>query len=86
MEDISAGKAGGVPSHLRDAHYPGAAAIGSGRGYRYPHDDPDGVVAQQYPPADLIGKDYYRPTTRGAEREIATRLEKLRAIIRRRRS
>ena len=49
------------------------------------HDDPDGVVPQQYPPDELVGVDYYRPTGHGAEREIGTRLDKLRAIIRRRR-
>ncbi len=83
MSDIRAGKAGLVPAHLRDGHYSGAAKLGNAQGYRYPHDDPDGVVAQQYPPDDLVGTDYYRPTTHGAEREIASRLGKLRAIIRR---
>ncbi|BBX44373.1 replication-associated recombination protein A [Mycobacterium cookii] len=85
MQDISAGKAGLVPPHLRDGHYSGAAALGNAQGYRYAHDDPDGVVPQQYPPDDLVGVDYYRPTSHGAEREIASRLERLRAIIRRRR-
>ncbi len=85
MGDIRAGKAGLVPAHLRDGHYSGAAKLGNAQGYRYPHDDPDGVVAQQYPPDDLVGVDYYRPTSHGAEREIAGRLDKLRAIIRRRR-
>jgi putative ATPase len=33
----------------------------------------------------VVGVDYYRPTGRGAEREIAGRLERLRAIIRRKR-
>ena len=85
MNDVRAGKAGPVPTHLRDGHYAGAAALGHAQGYRYPHDDPDGVVAQQYPPADLVDVDYYRPTGRGAERDIGGRLAKLRAIIRRRR-
>ncbi len=83
--DIRVGKAGLVPTHLRDGHYSGAARLGNAQGYRYPHDDPDGVVAQQYPPDEVAGTDYYRPTTHGAEREIAGRLEKLRAIIRRKR-
>ena len=83
IADVRAGKAGPVPAHLRDGHYSGAAELGHGRGYRYPHDDPDGVLAQQYPPDDLAGVEYYRPTARGAEREIGTRLGRLRAIIRR---
>ena len=83
MADVRAGKAGLVPAHLRDGHYSGAAGLGNAQGYRYPHDDPDGVVAQQYPPDEVVGADYFRPTKHGAEREIAGRLEKLRAIIRR---
>ena len=86
MGDIRAGKAGLVPAHLRDGHYSGAAQLGHAQGYRYPHDDPDGVVAQQYPPDEVSDVDYYRPSTHGAEREIAGRVDKLRAIIRRRRS
>src|ERR1700761_4571921 len=85
MQDISAGKAGLVPPHLRDGHYSGAAALGNAQGYSYPHDDPDGIVPQQYAPNELIGVDYYRPKTHGAERDIAGRLDKLRAILRRRR-
>ncbi len=85
MSDIKAGKAGMVPAHLRDGHYSGAAALGNAQGYLYAHDQPGGVAAQQYPPDELVGADYYRPTTHGAEREIGGRLEKLRAIIRRNR-
>ncbi len=85
MADIKAGKAGLVPAHLRDGHYSGASKLGNAIGYKYAHDDPDGVVPQQYPPDDLVGVDYYRPTGRGVEREISTRVEKLRAIIRRKR-
>lgn len=85
MSDIRAGKAGTVPVALRDGHYSGAARLGHAKGYRYPHDDPDGVVAQQYPPDDLVSTDYYRPTTHGRERDMQSRLDKLRAIIRHRR-
>nr|WP_231750740.1 replication-associated recombination protein A [Mycobacterium sp. NAZ190054] len=85
MADIRAGKAGLVPAHLRDGHYSGAQKLGNAVGYKYSHDSPDGVVPQQYPPDELVGVDYYRPTGRGAEREITTRVDKLRAIIRRRR-
>jgi putative ATPase len=85
MNDIKAGKAGLVPTQLRDGHYFGAAALGNAVGYVYSHDDPDGVVPQQYPPDELVGTDYYRPTDHGGEREIAKRLDRLRAIIRRRR-
>ncbi len=86
MADIKAGKAGPVPRHLRDGHYLGAAALGNAQGYAYPHNDPDGVVPQQYPPDEVVGVDYYRPANHGAEREIASRLDRLRAIIRKKRS
>jgi putative ATPase len=82
MDDIKAGKAGLVPAHLRDGHYFGAAPLGNAIGYRYSHDHPDGVVPQQYPPDELAGVDYYRPTDHGAERELAKRVDRLRAIIR----
>jgi putative ATPase len=82
MNDIKAGKAGLVPAQLRDGHYSGAAALGNAQGYKYAHDDPDGVVAQHYPPDELVGVDYYRPTGRGFERDLAGRLDRLRAIIR----
>ena len=85
MSDVRQGKAGLVPPHLRDGHYSGAEALGNAVGYKYAHDDPDGVVPQQYPPDELIGANYYRPTNHGAEREIGGRLDKLRAIIRRKR-
>src|SRR3954468_21165078 len=85
MADVHAGLAGPVPPGLRDAHYAGAKKLGHGKTYTYPHDHPDGVVPQQYPPDALVGKDYYRPTNRGAEARLVERLAKLRAIIRRHR-
>ncbi len=80
--DVRAGAAGPVPMHLRDAHYSGAGKLGHGKGYRYSHDDPLGVNTQQYAPDALVGKDYYRPTERGAERDVTARLARLRAVIR----
>ncbi|MFF1829450.1 replication-associated recombination protein A [Paenarthrobacter sp. NPDC058040] len=82
IADVRAGFGGGIPMHLRDAHYPGAKQLGHGQSYKYAHDEPHGVATQQYPPDDLVGKDYYVPTNNGAEREIAPRLERLRKIIR----
>lgn len=82
IADIRAGKAGRVPKHLRDAHYPGAKRLGHGKGYAYPHDDPIGVVPQQYLPDPLRGAVYYTPTEHGNEREVSARLAKLRRIVR----
>jgi putative ATPase len=80
--DVRDGLAGAVPPALRDSHYPGATKLGAGKRYVYPPDVPDGVVAQQYPPDELVSRDYYEPTMHGAERALAERLERLRAHIR----
>src|SRR4051794_13768105 len=80
--EVRAGVAGPVPRHLRDAHYQGSRGLGHGVGYSYPHDDARGVVAQQYPPDEVVGRDYYRPTSHGAERAVAERLPRLRRIVR----
>ena len=80
--DVRAGLAGPVPGHLRDAHYPGARRLQHGKGYRYPHDFPGGVVAQQYAPDAVAGRDYYRPSDRGAERAATQRLAALREVLR----
>ncbi|MBP2337866.1 putative ATPase [Saccharothrix coeruleofusca] len=82
MEDVRKGATGPVPAHLRDGHYAGAAKLGNAQGYRYPHDVPEGVLTQQYPPDELVGRDYYAPTGRGAERVIAERLPRLRRVVR----
>jgi putative ATPase len=78
-DDVRTAARGDVPAHLRDAHYAGAAQLGHGEGYRYPHDDPAGWVAQQYRPASLEGHVYYDPSDHGAERGLAARLAARRA-------
>ncbi|MFJ4207547.1 replication-associated recombination protein A [Paenarthrobacter sp. NPDC089675] len=82
IADVRAGFGGSIPMHLRDSHYPGAKQLGHGQAYKYAHDEPHGVATQQYPPDDLVGRDYYQPTANGAERDIAARLERLRKIVR----
>jgi len=80
--DVRRGEAGSVPPALRDGHYAGARKLGHAQHYVYPHELPDAVAPQQYPPDELVGVDYYRPSQRGAERAIAERLGRLRALIR----
>lgn len=82
IADVRAGMGNGIPAHLRDSHYPGSKQLGHGKGYKYAHDAPHAVAEQQYPPDDLVGRDYYQPTGNGAERDIAARLERLRRIVR----
>ena len=59
-----------VPVHLRDTHYKGAARLGHGDGYLYPHDFPGHWVRQDYAPAEAGGMPYYQPTDMGFEAEI----------------
>lgn len=82
MSDVRAGAVGAVPAHLRYGRYTGAKELGNAVGYRYPHASPEGVLEQQYPPGELVGRDYYRPTQHGGERALYDRLPKLRRTIR----
>lgn len=74
LADVRAGRTGEVPKHLRDAHYPGAKALGHGEGYLFPHDFPFGMVAQQYLPDEVLGTRYYEPTMNGFERVVSSRM------------
>ena len=58
---------GEVPVHLRDAHYQGAASLGHGDGYAYPHDDPSGWVPQDHRPSEVADLVFYKPTNHGRE-------------------
>lgn len=82
IDDIRAGRAGPVPAPLRGTGYAAARRLGHGIGYRYPHDSPLGVLAQQYLPDGLQDARYYEPLPRGEEREIGQRWERLRRIVR----
>jgi uncharacterized protein YoxC len=84
LADVRAGRTGTVPAHLRDSHYPGAKKLGHGSpgGYRYPHDFPGRVVAQQYAPDPVVGREYYSPSGLGVERVASERLAGLREVLR----
>jgi putative ATPase len=79
--DVKAGLIGGVPAHLRDAHYPGATRLGHGKGYVYPHDLPEGIVTQQYAPDVIDGRAYYEPSGHGMEGRFAERARLIRQIL-----
>jgi putative ATPase len=65
--DVLEEAGGEVPKHLRDASYRGAARLGHGKGYVYPHNEPGGWGKQQYRPAHLEGRTYWVPTGRGKD-------------------
>ncbi|MGO1469809.1 MAG: replication-associated recombination protein A [Tissierella sp.] len=77
LEDIRNKRTGEIPEHLQDTHYSGAKDLGSGKGYKYPHDYQDSFVKQNYLPLGYNDKIYYKPTKNGYEKTIKERLDKL---------
>ena len=65
------------PAPLRSAAYPGAADLGRGEGYDYPHDRPEGVSEQELMPAEATGERFLELSDHGEEREMAKRLERI---------
>ncbi|PZG20789.1 AAA family ATPase [Nonomuraea aridisoli] len=80
--DVRKGLIGQVPQHLRDAHYQGAAKLGHGDGYKYPHDFDHGLVRQEYAPEQVRDRRYYEPTRHGAEAPVAERWSRIRDFLR----
>lgn len=74
-KDVEEGKVFEVPTHLREASYPGARKLGRGEGYKYVHSYPGGYVEQSYLPESKV---YYKPTDQGYEATIRKRLERWR--------
>ena len=67
-----------MPLHLRDSHYKGAAKLGHGQGYVYPHDFEGHFTKQQYLPDALVRAraHYYRPTDIGREKTLGEYLHR----------
>lgn len=81
LADIKAGHSGAIPDALKDAHYKGAAALGHGVDYKFPHDYPGDWVKQDYLPETLRDRHYYTPKTTGKyEQALAQRLAQLRKL------
>jgi len=79
LEAVQQGEVVQVPTHLRDAHYPGAKRLGHGEGYQYSHDFPGAIAPQSY---GIAPGRFFQPTDHGYEAKIKARLaewEKLRA-------
>ncbi len=69
-----------VPARLRNAPTRFMKEQGNGSGYRYAHDEPDAVAwGEHYLPDALLGQRYYQPTSRGLERSIGDKLDRIRA-------
>lgn len=79
-EDIAKNPVQPVPAHLRDSHTAFNRSLGNGSGYVYSQDCEGGISGQDY-----MGnpKTFYRPVLRGAEKQIAERLEEYKTLKRR---
>jgi len=69
-----------VPLHLRNAPTGLMKELGYGRGYRYAHNEAEGVAEMSCLPPHLEGRRYYEPTDRGLELKIRDALERARRI------
>ncbi|MFH0838612.1 MAG: replication-associated recombination protein A [Candidatus Omnitrophota bacterium] len=74
LSDMEKGKTLEVPTHLKDASYPGAKTLGHGEGYKYAHSYEGHFVRQEYMPQK---KSYYKPQDIGFEAKIKERLDNL---------
>jgi len=79
-QDVNDTRNDPVPIHLRNAPTGLMKDLGYGKGYRYAHDYEGGVIGQQNLPERLAGRQYYHPSDRGLEQELAGRMERIRAI------
>ena len=82
-EDVRRQPEAPVPLHLRNAVTGMMRQMGYGKGYRYAHDDPEGVVTQAYLPDGLQGRRYYLPLQHGREAQLSERWQALRARLHR---
>ena len=78
---VKDGPAGSVPAHLRSAGYGGAAQLGHGEGYVYPHDHQGSLAPQQYFPDGVPSQALYVPGHEGDEADLAERLERIDEVL-----
>jgi putative ATPase len=64
-----------VPLHIRNAPTKLMKQLDYGKGYKYAHDEPDAVANMDCLPDNLKGREFYKPTDYGFEKEIRKRLD-----------
>src|SRR5689334_3267500 len=64
-----------VPLHIRNAPTKLMKQLDYGKGYKYSHDEPEAVANMDCLPDNLKGREFYKPTDYGFEKEIKKRLE-----------
>ena len=80
VQDAMTTRAEPVPLWIRNAPTGLMKDLGYGKGYAYAHDEAEGVAGMECLPEGLAGRRYYRPTDRGHERDLGSRLEAARLI------
>jgi putative ATPase len=78
MQDL----ASPVPLHIRNAPTKLMKELDYGRGYKYAHDEDEGVAQMSCLPEHLEGRRYYEPTDRGLEAKIKVALDRARELRR----
>ena len=63
-----------VPLHIRNAPTKLMKQLDYGKGYKYAHDEPDAVASMDCLPDNLKGREFYKPTEFGFEKEVKKRL------------
>ena len=79
--DIKAGGVQPVPMHLRNPSTRLQKEWGYGKGYQYPHNFPDSWVDQEYLPETLAGRQFFFPKEAGAEKQLASWWQRLKARL-----
>lgn len=77
MHEVETTDTGSVPLHLKDSHYKGAASLGRGVEYKYPHNYENAYVPQQYLPDKIKNRKYYIPRNNKTENSFKAYLEKI---------
>jgi putative ATPase len=63
-----------VPLHIRNAPTKLMKQLDYGKGYKYAHDEPDAVSNMDCLPENLKGREFYKPSEYGFEKEVKKRL------------
>ncbi len=79
LADVRSGRAGDIPSYLKDGHYGGAEKLGRAVGYKYPHSYQNSYVKQQYLPDNLCDKQYYKPGNNKMENAAKSFMDKIKS-------
>ena len=78
--EVQEGGALPVPMQLRNAPTRSMKEWGYGAGYEHAHEQENAITRMRCLPDELVGKEYYHPSERGAEAKILQRLAEIRGL------